>query len=81
MYIGYTAVTTGGYPLGCDSITPAVSNTNWIISDGTWKLLSDLPLTIVANWNIRAMVSGNALTSPGCFLYSKLLEYRRCCSF
>ena len=63
LYIGYELVTTGGFPAGCDA-GPAIPNGNWIKFNGTWQHLTALSASLVYNWNIRAMVSGTALTIP-----------------
>jgi len=61
LYIGYQAVVTGGYPLGCDA-NAANPNGNWIVYQGTWYHLTDIGVSN-GNWNIRAMVSGTQLTN------------------
>lgn len=66
LYIGYQVVCTGGYPIGCDAATEPNPNANWTVNGvaGEWVHLNELAPSLTFNWNIRAMVSGSALTVP-----------------
>jgi len=70
IYVGYELTVTGGYPLGCDSAITSIPNGNWFYFNGKWSHLTDLSVALINSWNIRAMVSGTALSPAVAFCSS-----------